>query len=82
MSLSPKGDDQWLERPEGMATGSFILRVTACFFGVLCGLFYELWWKHGVLGEGYVPDSLPLTLTFFGSVLASMALVRHTYRRA
>ena len=39
-----------------------------------------VWWRHDVLGEGYVPDSELLTLTFFGALLTAMALIRHTYR--
>ena len=73
-------DDQWIERAEATATGTFITLVNGAFLVALCVAFDLLWWRHDVLGEGFVPDSEPLTLTFFGAILASMALIRHTFR--
>ena len=41
---------------------------------------YLIWWRYGVEDSSFVPDSEPLTVTFFLTVLASSLLAHKTLR--
>lgn len=77
--ISPDRTD-WLNGRHATKTGGFVLLVTSVCLAALCAIFYRLWWSSDVLGESYVPDSAPLTLTFFGALLAAMAFLRQTFK--
>jgi hypothetical protein len=74
------GEQDWMERPGGLAVGN---RVLASSLVILLGLgafFWWLYWSRGVAGEFFVPDSMPHTIVFFVSVLGAMLVARSTLR--
>jgi hypothetical protein len=74
------GEQDWMERPGGLAVGN---RVLASSLVILLGLgafFWWLYWSRGVAGEFFVPDSMPHTIVFFVSALGAMLVARSTLR--
>ncbi len=75
-----KADDtDWYERMGASRTGAYIIGLTATLLSLLSAIFYALWWRHPMVGEFFVPDSASTTLTFFMTILLSMAFFRHTF---
>jgi hypothetical protein len=69
-------DDKWDEGPRARAIVTGIL-VSALIVALALGiLFWRLYWSQGVVGEYYVPDSQPHSLTYLVSALLGMWLVR------
>lgn len=64
------GEQDWMERPGGMAVGNRVLLSSLVILLGLAALFWRLYWSRGVAGEYFVPDSMPHSLTYFLSALA------------
>ncbi len=80
-AISDRGQS-WYEKENATQTGTFVIAVTGPFLLSLCGIGYAVAWSTNPLGEFFVPDSEPLTLTFFASVLASMLFMRNLFKPA
>ena len=52
--------------------GSLVILTTAAVLATLSFLFYRIGWRNSGADSVYVPDSEPLTATFFVTVLASV----------
>ena len=70
------GEKEWTELPGASRQGAIIIGVAGAVMAALSVVFYMLYWRHGVAGEYFVPDSAPHTLVFFVSVGASMLFFR------
>lgn len=53
-----------------------ILATCISVLAVLALYFYRFWWRQGMNGEYYVPDSMSHTIAFLLSVLAGLVLAR------
>ena len=69
-------DKEWTELPGASRQGAIIVGVAVAVLVALSLVFYALYWRAGVAGEYFVPDSAPHTLVFFVSVGASMLFFR------
>ena len=73
-SPNPNADgtnQDWTSREDSGKTGLLVIFTTAVVLVTLSVLCYRFMWQYNLEPSGYVPDSFPLTLTFFGTVLAS-----------
>src|SRR5882757_4300611 len=61
-------DTEWTEQPSASRQGTIIVGVAAVVLVALGVLFYALYWRRGVAGEYFVPDSAPHTIVFFVTV--------------
>jgi hypothetical protein len=75
---SASGNDKWIEEPAAPRIGNIALLASLVLVLALCGLFYWLYWSRGVVGEYFVPDSLPHTLTYLIAALVAMLAARST----
>jgi len=60
-------------------TGLLVILTTAAILVGLSILFYRLQWQYPRADSVYVPDSEPLTLTFFFTILASLIFTHKTF---
>jgi hypothetical protein len=58
--------------------GVAIIFVTLIVMAGISVASYLIWWRYGVEDSYFVPDSEPLTLTFFVTILASSVLAHRT----
>jgi hypothetical protein len=63
--------DDWATESDSGKTGLLVILTTFIVLAALAVFFNLLWWGGSMEPSGFVPDSRPLTLTFFGAVLAS-----------
>jgi hypothetical protein len=73
---SASGNEKWVDEPGAPRIGNHVLLASLIVMLALCGLFYWLYWSRGVVGEYFVPDSLPHTLTFLLAALGAMLAAR------
>jgi hypothetical protein len=73
---SASGNEKWVDEPGAPRIGNTILLSSLIVVLVLCGLFYSLYWSRGVVGEYFVPDSLPHTLTYLLAAFVAMLAAR------
>jgi len=73
---SASGDEKWVDEPGAPRIGNGVLLASLIVVLALCGLFYWLYWSRGVVGEYFVPDSLPHTLTYLLAALGAMLAAR------
>ena len=71
MLLKPAEGD-WSGDPGSGKTGLIIIAITTLILVGFILLFQKLAWKNGSSSDPYVPDSIPLTLTFFITIFLSM----------
>lgn len=74
--ISPDATGDWSEKPGAPRRGTLIVAVGAVVLIALGLLFHMLYWRRGVAGEYFVPDSAPHTIVFFASVGLSMLFFR------
>ncbi|MEA3031895.1 MAG: hypothetical protein QOG13_3220 [Sphingomonadales bacterium] len=74
------GEQDWMERPGGMAVGNRVLVSSLVVLLGLAALFWWLYWSRGVAGEYFVPDSMPHTIVYFVSAFGAMLVGRSTLR--
>jgi ABC-type thiamin/hydroxymethylpyrimidine transport system permease subunit len=65
-------EGDWSSAPESGKTGLIIIVTTTLILVGLTALFQTIAWKAGSSSDPYVPDSVPLTFTFFITILLSM----------
>jgi hypothetical protein len=70
----------WTSREDSGRSGLLVILTTSVILGTLSVLFYLFWWQGSMEPTGFVPDSGPLTLTFFGAILASSIFLHKASR--
>lgn len=78
-AASPPSKD-WTTQPRARRTAWLVILTTALILTALAVTFYRLQWRLGVDDGVFVPDSEPLTLTFFITILVSMIFFDHVSR--
>jgi hypothetical protein len=78
--LLGKEEKDWTGREDAGRIGAGVIGVASAVLAVLSGLSWLLWWSSNADGEYYVPDSMAPTLTFFGTILASMVFARNLFK--
>ena len=77
---SPKSEADWTDRADASQTGSLVCAISIlCLIG-LSVLFFSIFWSRNAEGDHYVPDSMPLTLTFFAATAAGTFLAHNVLR--
>jgi hypothetical protein len=66
------GGEGWTERPEAPGIAARVLLVCAAILVGLALFFWRIYWSQRVVGEYFVPDSMPHSLTYFVSALAAL----------
>jgi hypothetical protein len=61
----------WMECEGATATGRLVCAVLTLLLTGLTVLFFRTFWKSGGADDSYVPDNIPLTLTFFFSIVGA-----------
>jgi hypothetical protein len=77
---SPKSGADWTDRADASQTGRLICAISILLPIGLSVLFFSIFWSRGAVGDHYVPDSMPLTLTFFAAAAAATFLANHALR--
>jgi hypothetical protein len=82
---SPKSNadgtnQDWTSREDSGKTGLLVIFTTSMVLVTLSVPCYLFLWQYNPEPSGYVPDSLPLTLTFFGTVLAGSVFAHKALR--
>jgi hypothetical protein len=75
-------NQEWTDREDSGKYGLLVILVTLVVLGALSVIFYRLWWQGSMEPTGFAPDSGPLTLTFFGAILASSIFAHKSFRTA
>jgi hypothetical protein len=70
-SASPASDGDWTDREDARKTGLLAILVTLAVLVTLSIACYQLMWQYHLELSSFVPDSEPLTLTFFAAVFAA-----------
>jgi hypothetical protein len=73
---SASGNEKWVDEPAAPRIGNKVLLSSLVVVLALCAFFYWLNWSRGVVGEYFVPDSLPHTLTYLLAALGAMLAAR------
>jgi hypothetical protein len=73
---SASGNEKWVDEAGAPRIGNTILLSSLAGVLALCGIFYWLNWSRGVVGEYFVPESMPHTLTYLLAALAAMLAAR------
>lgn len=77
-----KSEGDWTNRVDASKTGLLVCGVAMFLLIGLSALFLRAFWSAGAGGDPYVPDSMPLTLTFFGAIAAATCLAHNVLRPA
>jgi len=77
---SPKSEVDWTNRADASRTGLLVCGIAILIITGLSFLFFRIVWSGGAEGDYYVPDSMPLSLTFFAAT-AGATLLAHTVLR-
>lgn len=81
-AASRAGFMDWSNREDSGRIGLLVLGITAFVLAALSAVFVFLGLGSGTAPSGYVPDSRPLTITFFVSVFAASLFAHHSFRSA
>jgi hypothetical protein len=73
---APAGAPDWSARPGAGGIGTGVLVTSLVVIAALAFLFYRLFWRQGLAGDDYVPDSAPHSLVFFVAVAGAMIAAR------
>ena len=73
---SVRGNEKWVDEPAAPGIGNIVLVSSLVVVLALCGIFYWLNWSGGVVGEYFVPESMPHTLTYLLAALVAMLAAR------
>ena len=77
---SPKSGTDWTDRVDASQTGLLVCAISMLLLIGLSVLFFSTFWSRGAEGDHYVPDSMPLTLTFFTATAAATFVAHHALR--
>jgi hypothetical protein len=73
---SASGNENWVDEAAAPGIGNRVLLSSLVVILALCAAFYWLHWSRGVVGEYFVPDSMPHTLTYLLAALGAMLAAR------
>jgi hypothetical protein len=76
----PKSETAWTDRADASKAGLLICAISIVLLIGLSVLFFWVFWDGGGTEDPYVPDSMPLSLTFFGAVAAATFLAHNVLR--
>ena len=76
----PKSEGDWTTREDAGKAGLVVVLITSGILVTLSVAFYLIFWRGSWESSVFVPDSGPLTLTFFGTVLASVIFAHRSLR--
>jgi hypothetical protein len=77
---SQKSEADWTRRVDASQTGVLVCAISILLLVGLSVLFFSIFWSRGPEGDPYVPDSMPLTLTFFAATAAATFLAHNVLR--
>ena len=77
---SPKSGTDWTERVDASQTGLLVCAISILLLMGLSVLLFSIFWSRAGEGDHYVPDSMPLTLTFLVAIAAATFLAHHALR--
>src|SRR5580698_8355378 len=75
---SPNSEGDWTSRDDASKTGLLVILTTLVILPTLSIVFYRLMWQYHPESSSFVPDSEPLTLTFFVAVFAAEVFAHRT----
>ncbi|MFI5386005.1 MAG: hypothetical protein ACHQ50_07775 [Fimbriimonadales bacterium] len=78
--VTPRSDKDWSEQEGAGRTGWLVVGVATVVLAGLSVLFYKTMWQGGAEASYFVPDSEPLTLTYFITILASLVFANTALR--
>jgi hypothetical protein len=79
--VSPESKGDWTDREDAGKTGLVVILTATIVLAALSYSFYHFQWgRYNMAPSVFVPDSEPLTLTFFVTILASMILAHLALR--
>ena len=71
---SSKSEGAWTNRVDASKTGLLVCAILILLLIGLSVLFFATFWRGSADGDPYVPDNMPLTLTFFAATAAATFL--------
>jgi len=74
------GGTYWYRKENATEVGTFVIAVAALLLLAMCGIGYAVAWSTNPLGVMFVPDSEPLSITFFAAILATMLFMRNLFK--
>jgi hypothetical protein len=77
-SASPASEGDWSSRDDARKTGLLVILATLVILLTLSIVCYRLMWQYHLESSSFVPDSEPLTLTFFVTVFAAVVFAHKT----
>jgi hypothetical protein len=77
---SPKSEADWTNRADASQTGWLVCAISLLLLIGFSILFFSIFWSRSAEGDHYVPDSMPLTLTFFSATAAATFLAHNALR--
>lgn len=77
--ITRKDDIEWMDGDEFRWVGNLILGTTFVLLAALSGLFYIVFWKTNYEVSSFIPDSPPLTIMFFVTIVVSMLLAKTVF---
>ena len=77
---SPKSEGDWTNQVDASKTGLLVCAISIFLLIGLSVLFFSIFWSGGGTRDPYVPDSMPLTLTFFAATAAATFLAHNVLR--
>jgi hypothetical protein len=78
--VSPEKRGDFRSSGYQVQTGVLVVLTTTVVLLILSILFYRIQWQYSMADSVYVPDSEPLTATFFVTVLASVIFTHKNLR--
>jgi hypothetical protein len=69
--LTGKSDVDWSQLQSSRRTGWIVSAIALLITCILCFLCYRLFWTSGGSSEFFVPDNIPLSITFFSAIILS-----------
>lgn len=75
-----KSGTDWTDRVDASKTGLLVCAISIFLLSGLSVLFFSVSWRGRAGTDHYVPDSMPLTLTFFAATAAATFLAHNVLR--
>lgn len=76
----PKSGTELTDQDDASKTGLLVCAISILLPIGLSFLFFSMFWRGRVVRDPYVPDSMPLTLTFFAATAAATLLAHNVLR--
>jgi hypothetical protein len=72
-------DGDWSNAPDASRNAWFIMATTVVVLGLVSIPCYLLMWKLGSDSDSFVPDSMPMTITFFVAIFLANILSKTVF---